>query len=399
MAEPISRPEMRREGDDYIFCWEQEAAEVTVRDIGVGRDGPRAEVWARHLIAGHLHAAMLNLLSTSSKTGFVKAVLARDPGNNWADMVEQFSVLATEAYRQGEPLELLEPRRRPEAGQWAVNPLAQLGQITLFFGDGKTLKSYTAQACCRAMALEVELAGMRTTRLRPAFLDWEWDKAEHEDRLLRLGGDVTVYYQACTVPLQEQAKALKRKLDREGIDFIGVDSLGLACGGDPSKPELALPFFAALRYLGRTAIVVHHVPKGSKDPYGSVYIRNSARAGWYFVRVASPDEDSAKVALQHRWSNVGRLQKPIGLRFTFDDEVYTTEVSRTDPGPVLALTGDLPARELIVEMLKLGKAQTGDIVDATGLKAEVVRARLAELRRDNVAGKIEDEWYLLDTVH
>lgn len=393
-------PTLRREGDDLRFTWDT-GASVIVRDIAAGgTNGPRGEVWARDdLLDVHLHAAMLNLLSTSSKKDFVRALAARDPARCWADMVEQVSVLATLAYREGEPLELLEPRRRPEAGQYAIDPLAPLGQPTLWYGDGKTLKSYLLEACCQAMVTGGLVAGLKARQLTPAFLDWEWDKDEQEDRLLRLGGEATIHYQRCIVPLAEQAKAIKRKLDRQGVDFIGIDSMGLACGGDPSLPEVALRFFSAVRYLEPTAVIVHHVPKAGKDPYGSVYIRNSTRAGWYFTRAAQPGEQSATIAVVNKWSNVGRLQKAIGVGFGFDDERYVTEIRRVDPGVVLRETGDLPAKDAIIAALAPGKMTVSAIEDATGLRGDIVRARLAELRKGNKAEKNGDEWFLLDSIH
>lgn len=397
--EPCSLPELTREADDLIFQWAADGVCVIVRDIASSAsNGPRAEVWAQYIDGDHLHAAMLNLLSTSSKRDFIKAAAGKAPQFNWAAAVEQFSVEAVRVYREGDPLEILEPRRRAEAGRYAVDPLAPLAQLTLWYGDGKTCKSYLLTAACRAMMTGTDVAGMRGADLTPAFLDWEWDQSEHADRLLRLGGDTTFFYQRCTVPLQDQAKALKRKLDRQRVDFIGVDSLGLACGGDPSDPKIALPFFSALRYLGRTAVVIHHVPKMSKDPYGSVYIRNSTRAGWYFARHASVDEDSAHVALVNRWSNVGRLQRPIGIRFLFDDAQYTTAVLRADAGEVLALTGDLEPKAAIERVLRLLPLSTVEEIAAEiGAPPEKTRVHLSQLKRQKrVTNPERGKWALIE---
>ena len=368
----LPAPTLHREGDDLIFTWEQAGISIEVRDMTLGRDGPRAEVWARQVVGGHLHCGMLNLLSTSSKAGFIKAVLGRDSGSNWADAIEQVGVMATEVYRKGDPLEVLEPRRRPDAGRYAISPLAPLGQPTLWFGDGKTLKSYVLLASCLAMSGSTTLAGMETTALRPALLDWEWDRAEHEDRLLRLGGDAgDVYYRHCKAPLYEQIRPLCRELDRAGIDIIGVDSLGFAAGGDPSDPEVALRFFGALRALERTAIVTHHIPKETKEPFGSVYIRNSARAGWLFQRSAVIGENQAVVAIRHKWTNTGHLEQPIGLAFAFDELAHTTTVARTDARDVAMLAEGLSGPEKC--WLALEKPMsTSDLAELTGLKPDTV---------------------------
>lgn len=399
-------PSLRVQGEDYIFEWSDAPISVTVRDISVGRDGPRAEVWAVHTVAGHLHAGMLNLLSTSSKQTFIKALLGRDDGTNWADAVEQFCLAAVEHYREGDELTLLEPRRRPESGRYAIQPLAPLGQPTLWYGDGKVLKSYLLLACCRAMVAGDTVAGMPVSaELFPAFLDWEWDDTEHSDRLLRLGGDVTFPYIRCSLPLVEQAKSLKRKLDKADVNFIAIDSLGLACGGDPSDPKIVLPFFAGIRYLGRTAVVIHHMSKDamrrrSSDPYGSPYIRNSARSGWHFSRVAEVGEESATVAIQHKWTNVGRLEMPHGVRFDFDEDEYSTSVSRTDARKIMAKTGELKLIERISMYLsQVGKSNIKSISEELDAKEDQVRARLNDLRGYGKAAKAGEDWYLLDTEH
>lgn len=369
----LPAPTLHREGDDLIFTWEQAGISVEVRDMTIGRDGPRAEVWARQTIGGHLHCGMLNLLSTSSKAGFVKAVLGRDSGSNWADAIEQVGVMATEAYRKGDPLEALEPRRRPEAGRYAIRPLAPLGQPTLCYGDGKTLKSYLLLASFLAMSRGEALAGLDTSCLKPALLDWEWDRAEHEDRLLRLGGAAgDVYYRHCKVPLHEQVRPLRRELDRQGIEIIGVDSLGFAAGGDPSDPEVALRFFGALRALERTAIITHHTPKETKEPFGSAYIRNAARAGWLFQRSAVMGEDQAVVGIRHKWSNMGRLEMPIALAFRFDEAAHATTITRTDPGAVSALSEDLPAGERCFLALT-APMSTAVLAEELALKPDTVR--------------------------
>jgi hypothetical protein len=358
----LAVPTVRQEGDVYVFVWDGLNVELEMRDIATGRDGPRAEVWARDRTLGHLYGGMVTLLSTSSKQTFTKAVVGRDESTNWALLIEQASMIAVQKFRDGEPFELLEPQRRPAAGSYAVRPLAPAGQPTLWYGDGKAAKSYVLVASLRAMTLGEPLAHMAVPqRFTPAYLDWEWDKDEHADRLLRLGGDVTFLYRHCSAPLAEQAKAIRRELDRNGIEIIAIDSLGLACGGDPKEPDIALRFFAAIRHLGRTAIIIHHTPKGSRDPFGSAYIRNSARSGWLFTAQQRADEPVTKVALRHRWTNSGRLQPDFGLTLTFDDDAYTTRIQSSDPKDVTV--GGLRTR--ILELLEPSSGMTiTEICDA-----------------------------------
>jgi hypothetical protein len=383
------------EGDDQVFTWQEQGVSVTVRSIVSGRDGPRAEVWANHSVAGHLHTSMVNLLSNTSKHNFVKAVSARDHGSNWAEIVEQVSVLATQKFRAGEPLDVLEPRRRPEAGQFAVRPIIPKGTTTLWYGDGKSAKSYTLEAACYAMATGTALAGLVAEHMTPSFLDWEWDKSEHEDRLLRLGGETTLFYRRCNVPLHEQAKAIKRELDRVGVDFVGIDSLGMACGGDPADAEVALRFFEAVRFLGRTAVVVHHVPKEKKDPYGSAYIRNSARSGWFFSRVATAGEDELCVALIHRWTNTGKQEQPIGLQYTFCDETYTTDIQRTEAKPLMRVAGELSKKQAIESVLaEHSGLELWEITAMLDEDKDRIAVHLSQMKKQGRLVNEDGKWYL-----
>jgi len=397
--EQIAPPVLKREGTEYIFHWETQELKAIVRDVTSGRDGPRAAVEVRDALSGALlHAAMLNLLSTSGRQTFVKELLAADPGNNWRILTQQFCYLAVEAYREGDPMTLLEPRRRPASGQFAVRPLLPIGQTTIWFGDGKSGKSYLALAACRAMMLGGALAGMEAQPMAVAYLDWEADEAEHADRLLRLGGDVTIFYRQCAAPFVQQASRIKRDLDRQQIEFVVIDSLGLACGADINQAEPVLQFFSALRSLGRTALVIHPVPKEKRDQlFGSIYVRNSARSAWLVVRSSLPEPAGFSAGLHHKATNTGPLERARAVRFTFDEDAYTTEVEPTDRAAVPELAEGMSAASRILGLLaSSGRQMLADVAEALDMPETTARARLNELRQARRTEHFEDgTWGLL----
>src|SRR3972149_8602374 len=205
--ETIGRPEMRQEGTDYVFSWEPTDIRVIVRDLYSGRDGPRGEISVVGLHTGHLHSAMLNLLSSTSKAGLTKALLARDNSLPWPQMVEDFCQMAVLRFREGDPLILLEPKPRNPDRRFAITPLCPLNVATLLFGDGKSGKSYLANALARALMLGDEGAGLRCEQsMAVAYLDWEWDQEEHEDRLHRVGAGGVFFYRASAVPRGPQGR-------------------------------------------------------------------------------------------------------------------------------------------------------------------------------------------------
>lgn len=392
----MDKPQLTRDGDDYLLVW-PDGLQAEVRYIAQSRDGPRGEVRISSKLVGHLHQAMLNLMSSSSRDAFRRALERRDSEVDWQARIEQVCVLVVEAYRTGDPLTLLEPQLRNAEEAYYLTPLIPTGVPTLIYGDGATGKSYLANAIGRAMALGIPFAGMVAREATVAYLDWEWDAEEHADRLYRLGGDVTYFYRQCNVPLAQQTRTMSRQLDKNGVDFLIIDSLGYACGGDIRDPDVVIAFFTALRQLGRTCIVVHHVPKDSKEPYGSVYIRNSVRSAWYMLRSTLPEEGGFAVALQHNKANRGAKQQPIGLQFSFTDE--TTTITRTNADRIPEIAEGLPLRERIINLLTKEPLEATAIADALGVKQTQVAARLTELRQAGKVTPVAGSWALLDHIH
>lgn len=387
-------PELRREGGDYILSWEQQGLLAVVRDIHDGRDGPRAEVTLRHSGGGHVHSQMLNLLSGTQKQGIVKTLDGIDRGMEWRALIEQLSVMVVEAHRRGAPLTLLEPRLRSESDAFLLHPLLPAGVATLLYGDGAAGKSYLAAAIARALTLGGSIAGMAARESVVAYLDWEWDEDEHADRMYRLGADAVCFYRQCTTPLANQTRALHRMFDQNGVQIVIVDSLGYACSGDIRDPDVVMGFFQALRQLGRTSLVIHHVPKESKEPYGSVYVRNSVRSAWYMMRSMLPEEGGFSVALKHNKSNRGPLLSPIGLQFSFAEQ--RTEISRADAARVPELVEGMGLRYRIMERLKRGKATAQDMADDLDVSLRQVQVRLSEMKRAGTIDGAAQEWWLLD---
>ena len=390
----MDAPLLTKEGEDYRLTWPG-GLEAEVRYLAQGRDGPRAEVRVSSKLIGHLHQSMLNLMSASSRETFRKALNHRDSEVDWQAHIEQICVLVVEAYRAGDPLTLLEPQLRSAESAYYLNPMIPTGVPTLLYGDGGTGKSYIANAIGRALTLGMPFAGMQTREATVAYLDWEWDAEEHADRLYRLGSDAVYFYRECSVPLAQQTKALSREFDKHGIDFLIVDSLGYACGGDIRDPDVVLAFFQALRQLGRTSFVVHHVPKDSKEPYGSVYIRNSVRSAWYVLRSTLPEQDSFSVALQHGKANRGAKQPPIGLQFSFTEEATT--ITRTNAERVTAML-DAPRaskKEGILAYLETdAPATAAQIAAALREPTERVSVHLSQLKKQGRVQNSAGSWAL-----
>ena len=149
------------------------------------------------------------------------------------------------------------------------------------------------------------------------------------------------YWPADGVPLSDQIDSIKRKIEKEGIGLIVVDSVAEACGGEPERADVALKFFRALKRLGLPSILIAHVTKSmdAKKPFGSGFWHNEARRTWYVNRVQEEETDEIDLGLYCRKVNDGRFPAPLSLHVSFEGE----------QGPV---TISLQAMDAVPELLE-----------------------------------------------
>ena len=183
------------------------------------------------------------------------------------------------------------------------------------------------------------------------------------------------------------------------VDFLIVDSLGPASGGNPSASELVIPTMQALRDLHRASLVIDHQSKmqqgqeySAKTPYGSAYKGNLARSVWQIERGESRD-NTLDILMSHRKTNFGPLMDAIGVRVTFDGPVVRFE--RGDPGAIASLAQKLPAKARVEAELRKGGGTPEELVDATGLKEGTVRNALTTLKKEGKADSEGGIWRLI----
>ena len=328
-----------------------------------------------------IHKGRLNLLSGDRRERLARYLAARtkELDIDWADVLEQASTAVLGLYRAGEPAILLRDAPEPPgAGEPLIAPVLAADGSTAIFGDGGSLKSYLALALGASLNSGREIIkGMppAVTR-RVGFLDWEWSPHVHRRRLERLCGDdlPDLVYVGCKLPIRDERDRLRRVIREHQLEYLVVDSVGLAAGGEPESAEVVVQFFAAIRELGLDALLVAHVTKqdakGSADrPFGSAYWHNSARSTWYVK--ASPTVGGMSAGLYHRKSNDG----PLSSAFTIDVDFSTdrTRMTRGDIHAVPDLAAQLPIRVRIVEALRGGALPLHELADVLGENVEAVR--------------------------
>lgn len=94
-----------------------------------------------------------------------------------------------------------------------------------------------------------------------------------------------------------------------------------------------------------------------------------------------------------RKSNLGRLERPFGLRFTFSGDAV--KVRSEDVRTVPDLAEGLPLRTRITELLAQGSLRPREVADLLAVPGDTLRKELQRLRTRGQVVQLEDGWYAL----
>jgi hypothetical protein len=138
---------------------------------------------------------------------------------------------------------------------------------------------------------------------RVLILDYEGHPEEWSRRIASLAPDVhrgdAVRHLIPREPLAVAAAEITWTCATYDLDYIVVDSVVMACGADPMKPEAAAAYGAGLVEINRPVLSLAHVTKidDPRYPFGSVFWHNLARMTW------SLTGSETEVLLKHRKHN------------------------------------------------------------------------------------------------
>jgi hypothetical protein len=354
-----------------------------------------------------VHEAKMNFAATRTRKEWANILGERCEGFDWLGILGVLSRIVVSRVQQGEPSVVLDSDDDSiEQIQYAICPMIVRAHPNVIFGERGSGKSYVGVLLSYLIALGKEGGKLgfeiEAPLFRPMVLDWEGDPATVQYRLRCLSKGmelppVKIGYRRCSRPLIEDADRVKEELIETQTDFVLVDSLGPACGGDLNSPQPAIDFFNALRSLNVSSVIIAHTSKsrtGAKSIFGSVFFENLARSIW---EIRSDHEEKSRIALGliHRKSNFSGLHNPFGLKFIFIDG--ETIVTRTDVRDLIHAQGALQLTTRILELLRdVGKMKSPDIAKELGEGADKVRATLNHLKRQDRVGKFtkSGQWYI-----
>ena len=405
-------PEVHRNGNFFSFIWHDAQVAAEVRRVRESGEYVKAEVTWRSIAPGeppHLHSGLLNLMSTSAKKQLGNALAERHPDKDWVKIIEQLAYTTVRAFRKGEPpVALRTSGEGLDPIALAVAPFFFEGLPFVLFGKPGTAKSYLALLIVALAATGSTIRGVPFSAeqpIVPLYLDWESNVQGLTNRVVRIekglgiNFDETIHYRYCSGSLANMAEQLQEMVLAVGANLLVIDSLGPAAGGDLNSPQSAQDFFAALRTLKCTSIILAHCAKNGdtrhRSIFGSQFFNALARGTAEVRRFQEAGEDEISVGVYHRKSNLSRLERPFGLRLHFEGSHGPVTLTTQNLRGVPDLSEGLSAAARILDVLASSNrpSQPKQIAEITGISAGTVRKTLQRLRDRNSVVQLPDGSY------
>ena len=327
----LTKPVVTYAEDVHTYQWEEDGITAILERFQEAKEDIRAEltVSSSHpTTGGQLYFGRLLLMGPQSRAMVRTALEKRDPAPDWGGMLEQIVTISLRRYREGPPAVDLWEDDLGVAGRYLVRPFIFDDSVNLVYGAGDSGKSLLTLLLAIVVASGQEVAGMQPERSGPVlYLDWEDSAATHQERLFGLcnaAGVVLdagkVMYRRMDASLKESAREIRKDIAAAGAALVIIDSLGMACGGDPSDAGGIIQAMLAARSLGVPVVAIHHIAKDAKDkttPYGSVYASNESRMSWY-VEAERVESDLTMVLTNYK-SNRGARHERQSFKFSFTE--------------------------------------------------------------------------------
>lgn len=384
--------------DSYRFTWPAALATMHLERFFESSDDIRCEltvVSTDPVNGGEYYSGRLLLIGPNSLRDIAKHLTEYDPDLDWTSMLGQVRKMARERYRSGAPLVDLRDVDTTQVNKYLVYPLMYDNAISQIYGHGETAKSATALILALAIASGQDVFGFEAEVSGPViYADFEDDEETHAERLQALcrGAhvdlhDAPIYYKRVSTSLKEAARDLRRQVSELGAVAVIVDSVGMACGGDPNEAGAIIAALTACRSLGVPVLVIHHLPKDAKDktkPYGSVYASNEVRLSWHvegsIQRDPNGDTHIRNVYTCHkanRGAPADSLRLAIDLR-NVEGRLDTIDVTRLGFRDTLDINAGSQKWQIVSYLKRTGKATVKDIAVELDIKPPRIRRIIGE---------------------
>lgn len=332
-------------------------------------------------------------------------------GINWTNLVSHIFNEACRIAMSGESYKVIDTCGEIIPPKYLVYPFAPLNNPAIVFGDGGSGKSLLAIIIYIIASLPWKDSKLGITpRGIPAkglYLDWERDEDTQKLRLQLLEKGLglpalELNYLRCYNSFADNLDNIRRELEGAEAEFLIIDSLAGACGGDLIGSDPATKFYNAERSLGLTSVIIAHNAKGEgpKSIYGSAIFEHRTSSVWELRKSQEVGSNVLNLGLFHRKSNLSGFHKPLGFQLTFNESdhipprPYSIEIETADPEEVCNSKGG-SASKRILDLLELDNYTVNNIVDELEITADNAYQTLKRLKDKGRVVKVGDKWGLV----
>jgi len=401
-------PEISERPGGFLFEWKEAQVKIDVGRTREHRDGRvTGEIHITTTREGyepHLHQALFNFSSAQARRTEVKNLTDQFAEFPWKTIFEQLCSHLLRRLRQGEEMVEISTEEELVPPDYLLWPLLPRGMATIIFGEKGAAKSTTAQLaslCVLLPWLDNEFGLQPTEQSTPVlYLDWETTKDELAWKLKMIATAhslpfVTINYRRCALPLADDMEAIAQMAEHSKAGLLVIDSLGMAAGGDLWKGESPERFYAALRRLNRTTLILAQTSKDEnrkKSIYGSTLFGYWARSIWEARKSQELGEKELSVALFHREANTSGQHEPLGWRLRYSDDNHELRIEQAAVTSMADFLNQLSATKQIHELLLSEGALTVEqIAEKVDLKSNTVRQALGRMRKRQEVVKLPDK--------
>jgi len=391
---PIKRTDLEIKGSNARLHFPEVGVTIFCKRLKFHSDG-RLTGLLKIEIGGYTipYSGVINLASARTRASLAKGLNESVP-LPWEEILELTFQRLLNALIEGEPAQVITPDRgvRP---RFLIADFLLEGLETVLWGRGGIGKSWIALAIAHSVYTGEPFLGLEVMKRGPTlYLDWEANAEEFKRRLgiiVPEDEEFKLVYKAMRTSLIDSLEAVEDLVLEVDPVLIVIDSFGRAAGGNVIEEATVAQFFAAVRSLGRTVLIIHHPTKNDPDNmYGSAYALWLPRSVWK-LDIQEDLTGSLKGILTHVKTNIGRRKGPYAFELTIEPWNLTKI-------PVSVLHQDRPLTERIEkELLSAGRLSVQELATRLGVEPEKIRPTLNYLKRK---GKVEKDretgfWYAL----
>jgi len=409
-------PFVVQEPGHLMLHWPGLPVEIHVRDFGYQNGWVQMEVWFHDLESGERQLAMapanVQLWSQQARANLIRYLHEWDSQITWKWLVECTAGVVRRVTTAQNPLqEIVSDPSLPMEPDYLLWPLLYRGHSTILFGSKGSTKSVLATVVAYIVQLPFpqNKLGFKPgdASCTVAYCDWEdaettfqsrWTaiqrgfKGQHPEDLAD-DLELPILRKSMTTRLADAIEPLRIEIAENNVGLVIIDSLGPAAGGDLYAPQAALDFYAALRSLNVTTLILAH---HSKDPntktktvFGSQFFTALARSVWHAESESTDDPGELIASITETECNLAPKHGTLGFRYEFNNEARTVTVTQCDLEET-GLRSRLPVATQVKAALRSGAKTVKQLAEEVGIAESTIGRTLRRLQEKGIVRKVGD---------